>query len=94
MEIVLVVAVLVAAPTHPSAAHKLFRRSALAPPKSIWDLPEAIEGVPFVPYDRHVAPLSLSLSAIEETLHGTIWNLISPLLTTDNVVECKTEARR
>ena len=56
----------------------------------IWDLP--IEGVPFVPYERHVAPLSLS--AIEEILHGTIWSLISPLLTTDDVVRCRTIARR
>ena len=36
----------------------------------------------------------LSLSANEETLHGTIWSLISPLLTTDDVVQCRTTARR
>ena len=46
---------------------------------SIWDLPGAIEGVPFVPYQQSVAPLSL----IEETLHGRIWSLISPVLTTN-----------
>ena len=37
---------------------------------SIQDLLEAIKGVPFVPYERHVA--LLSLPAIEEILHGTI----------------------
>ena len=63
-----------------------------SPHNSIWDLPEAIEGVPFVPYERHVAPSSLP--AIEETLHGTIWSLISPLLTTDDVVKCRTVAWR
>ena len=63
-----------------------------SPHKSIWDLPEAIEGVPFVPYERFVAPLSSS--AIEEILHGTIWSLINPLLTTDDVVRCRTIARR
>ena len=40
------------------------------PSLSIWD-----EGVPFVPYERHVA--LLSFTAFEETLHGTIWSLIS-----------------
>ena len=52
----------------------------------IWD-----EGVPFVPYERHVA--LLSLTAFVETLHGTIWSLISPLLTTDDVVRCRTAGR-
>ena len=61
-----------------------------SPRNRIWELPEAIEGVPFVPYERHVP----SLSAIEETLHGTIWSLSSPLLTTDDVVKCRTVARR
>ena len=69
-----------------------------SPHCSIWDLPQAIEGVLVVPYDRHVVPLSLSLSlslsAIEETLHGTIRNLISPLLTTDDFVKCRTVAGR
>ena len=61
-------------------------RTTHTPHKSIWDLPEAIEGVPFVPYERYVAPLSLS--AIEAN-----WSLISPLLTTDDVVRWRTIAR-
>ena len=69
--------------------HKLFRRSTLY---GIWDLPEAIEGVPFVQFVRRVEPLSLS--AIEDILHGTIWSLICPLLTTDDVVRCRTMGRR
>ena len=36
----------------------------------------------------------LSLSAVEEILHGTIWSLISPLLTTVDVVRCRTIANR
>ena len=59
---------------------------------SIWDLPEAIEGGPFAPFECHVPPLSST--AIEETLHGTIWSLISPLLTTGDVVQCRTVAMR
>ena len=31
-------------------------------------------------WERHVPPLR----AVEETLHGTNWNMISPLLTTDD----------
>ena len=63
------------------------------PPRiSIWDLPETFEGVPFVPFESHVPPMSST--AIEETLHGTLWSLISPPLTTDDVVQCRTAARR
>ena len=62
------------------------------PHTSIWDLLEAIEGVPSVPFECHVPPMSSS--TIVETLHGTIWSLISPLLTTDDVVQCRTVARR
>ena len=34
------------------------------------------------------------LPAMEETLHGTIWNMIGPLLTTEDVVRCRTVAKR
>ena len=51
------------------------------PPRSTWDLPETIEGVS-VPFEN--VPL-MSSTAIEETLQGTFWSLISP---------CRTVARR
>ena len=76
----------------PRSPHTSYFDEVHSPHYGIGDLPEAIEGVPFVPYERCVAPLSLS--AIEEILHGTIWSLISPLLTTDDVVRCRTVARR
>ena len=60
------------------------------PHSNIWDLPDTIEGGPCTPFECHVP--HLSSTAIEETLHGTIWNLISPLLTTDDVVQCRTVA--
>ena len=53
-----------------------------SPHSTIWDLPEAIKGGPFTPFECHVPPLSLT--AIEETLHGTIYD----------VVKCRTVARR
>ena len=63
-----------------------------SPHSSIWDLPEAIEGGSITPFECDVPPLSLT--AIGETLHGTIWSLIDPLLTTDDLVKCRTVARR
>ena len=36
----------------------------------------------------------MSSTTIKETLHGNLWNLISPSLTTDDVVQCRTAARR
>ena len=47
--------------------HTSYLDEVRSPHNSIWDFPEAIEGDPFVPYERHVA--LLSLSAIEEILH-------------------------
>ena len=29
---------------------------------------------------------------MEETLHGTSWSMVSPLLTTDDAVRCRTTA--
>ena len=49
-----------------------------SPHSSIWDLPEALEGGPFTSFECYVPPRSLS--AIKETLHGTIWSLIDRLL--------------
>ena len=46
--------------------------------------------MPQAAWERHVPPLR----AMEETLHGTIWNTISPLLTTDDAVRCRTVTRR
>ena len=46
--------------------------------------------VPQAMEERHVP----SLRAMEESLHGTIWYMISPLLTTDDAVRCRTVARR
>ena len=36
----------------------------------------------------------LCLRGMEETLHGTLWNMISPLLTLDDAVRCRTVTRR
>ena len=42
--------------------------------------------VPRAVWERHVPPLR----AMDEILHGTIWSMISPLVTTDDVVRCRT----
>ena len=57
---------------------------------SIWDLPEVMEDVASGPCERHVPPLL----AMEETLHGTMWSLIRPLLTVDDAVRCRKTASR
>ena len=55
---------------------------------SVRDFPEVMKDATSDPCERHVPPLR----SMEETLHGTSWSLIGPLLTTDDAVRCRTTA--